>query len=338
MPPAASTRWPAKPETPRRCTIWRCCTPKAWMASRTTRPPPSGSARPPPIGMADSQYNLGVLYARGIGVEQNLAEAYRWFGLAARGGDKESERKRDELASRLDQQSLKTARQAIEGFKPELAARSRHSGQGAGRRLGAGCGSRDRRRPSTSAAVLRRAPGRKPRSSSIWQRSSHGPDRQPRPKGRASRASRVPLARRVLPIRADARQIAARPQKIDHGPCLRWRSAIEWFYLPLGSCPNSRGVAPASPQPPEKVVFAGSCCDCDRLAGAVGVPRRRSRPVRFPSGRSLAGPRDGLNQRTRDRADLPPDRRPAGQCLRHPGAWGSRSDSSPACSASAADF
>jgi len=72
------------------------------------------------FGMADSQYNLGVLYARGIGVEQNLAEAYRWFGLAARNGDKESERKRDELAPRLDQQSLKAAAQAIDGFKPEL--------------------------------------------------------------------------------------------------------------------------------------------------------------------------------------------------------------------------
>ena len=70
-------------------------------------------------GMADSQYNLGVLYARGIGVEQNLVDAYRWFGLAARGGDKESERKRDELASRLDQSSLKAAKQAIEAFKPE---------------------------------------------------------------------------------------------------------------------------------------------------------------------------------------------------------------------------
>jgi localization factor PodJL len=71
------------------------------------------------FGMADSQYNLGVLYARGIGVEQNLTEAYRWFGLAARGGDKESERKRDELVPRLDQQSLRAAGQAIDGFKPE---------------------------------------------------------------------------------------------------------------------------------------------------------------------------------------------------------------------------
>ena len=70
-------------------------------------------------GMADSQYNLGVLFARGIGVKQDLVEAYRWFGLAARSGDKESERKRDELASRLDQRALKSAGQAIDAFKPD---------------------------------------------------------------------------------------------------------------------------------------------------------------------------------------------------------------------------
>ena len=70
-------------------------------------------------GMADSQYNLGVLYARGIGVEQNLAEAYRWFALAAREGDQESEKKRADLASRLDPKSLQSAQQVIDGFTPE---------------------------------------------------------------------------------------------------------------------------------------------------------------------------------------------------------------------------
>ena len=70
-------------------------------------------------GMADSQYNLGVLYARGIGVEQNLAEAYRWFALAARQGDQESEKKRAELAERLDPNSLQNAQQVIDAFTPE---------------------------------------------------------------------------------------------------------------------------------------------------------------------------------------------------------------------------
>jgi localization factor PodJL len=69
-------------------------------------------------GIADSQYNLAILYARGIGVEQNPVEAYRWFALAARTGDAGSVRKRDELGSRLDPQSLSVAEQAVQTWSP----------------------------------------------------------------------------------------------------------------------------------------------------------------------------------------------------------------------------
>lgn len=70
-------------------------------------------------GIADSQFNLAVLYARGIGVEQNLAESYKWFSLAAAQGDAESGRKRDDIAKRLDPQSLAAAKLAIQTFTPE---------------------------------------------------------------------------------------------------------------------------------------------------------------------------------------------------------------------------
>jgi localization factor PodJL len=70
-------------------------------------------------GVADSQYNLGILYARGIGVEQNLAESFKWFSLAAAQGDAESARKRDDIAKRLDAQSLAAAQLAIQTFTPE---------------------------------------------------------------------------------------------------------------------------------------------------------------------------------------------------------------------------
>ncbi|HEU4806474.1 MAG TPA: hypothetical protein VFS91_11840 [Nitrobacter sp.] len=70
-------------------------------------------------GVADSQFNLGILYARGIGVEQNLAESYKWFSLAATQGDADSARKRDEVAKRLDPQSLAAARLAIQTFVPK---------------------------------------------------------------------------------------------------------------------------------------------------------------------------------------------------------------------------
>jgi localization factor PodJL len=70
-------------------------------------------------GVADSQFNLGILYARGIGVEQNLAESFKWFSLAAAQSDADSVRKRDDIAKRLDAQSLAAAKLAIQTFTPE---------------------------------------------------------------------------------------------------------------------------------------------------------------------------------------------------------------------------
>ncbi|MEW6639317.1 MAG: hypothetical protein AB1586_02345 [Pseudomonadota bacterium] len=70
-------------------------------------------------GVADSQYNLGILYARGIGVEQNLAESFKWFSLAAAQGDADASRKRDDVARRLDPQSLAAAKLALQTFTPE---------------------------------------------------------------------------------------------------------------------------------------------------------------------------------------------------------------------------
>jgi localization factor PodJL len=70
-------------------------------------------------GVADSQFNLGILYARGIGVEPNLAESFKWFSLAAAQGDADSAAKRDDVAKRLDAQSLAAAKLAIQTFMAE---------------------------------------------------------------------------------------------------------------------------------------------------------------------------------------------------------------------------
>ena len=70
-------------------------------------------------GVADSQFNLGILFARGIGVEQNLAESYKWFALAAQQGDHDAGNKRDDVAKRLDPQSLVAAKLAAQTFTAE---------------------------------------------------------------------------------------------------------------------------------------------------------------------------------------------------------------------------
>jgi len=70
-------------------------------------------------GVADSQYNLAILYARGIGVQSNLAESYKWFALAAAQGDRDAAQKRDDVASRLDRQTMMAAKLAVQTFVPE---------------------------------------------------------------------------------------------------------------------------------------------------------------------------------------------------------------------------
>ncbi len=70
-------------------------------------------------GVSDSQYNLGILYARGIGIEKNFTESYKWFALAAAQGDKESAKKRDEVAARLDAGALKAGQAAVKAWVAE---------------------------------------------------------------------------------------------------------------------------------------------------------------------------------------------------------------------------
>ena len=70
-------------------------------------------------GIADSQYNLAILYARGIGVEANMAESYKWFAIASGHGDEDAAKKRDEVAARLDPQTLIAAKLAVQTFVAE---------------------------------------------------------------------------------------------------------------------------------------------------------------------------------------------------------------------------
>ncbi|AWN46909.1 hypothetical protein DK419_11790 [Methylobacterium terrae] len=68
-------------------------------------------------GVRDSQYNLAVLQARGLGIGQDLVQAYGWFAAAAAQGDDDAGRKRDEVAGKLAPKDLAAARAAAEAWK-----------------------------------------------------------------------------------------------------------------------------------------------------------------------------------------------------------------------------
>ena len=69
------------------------------------------------LGIRDSQFNLGVLYGRGLGVPQDLGQSWLWFSLAARQGDADAGKKRDEVAAKLDPNGLAAVTKAFAEFK-----------------------------------------------------------------------------------------------------------------------------------------------------------------------------------------------------------------------------
>ncbi|MEM8749826.1 MAG: peptidoglycan-binding protein [Pseudomonadota bacterium] len=70
------------------------------------------------FGIKDSQFNLGILYGQGMGVPQNLIESYKWFALAAKTGDTDASKKRDEVANAMDPDDLDDARLQVGEWKP----------------------------------------------------------------------------------------------------------------------------------------------------------------------------------------------------------------------------
>jgi localization factor PodJL len=53
-------------------------------------------------GVRDSQFKVGLAYARGLGVEKDYVEAYKWLDVAARAGDPQAGSRRDALAKVME--------------------------------------------------------------------------------------------------------------------------------------------------------------------------------------------------------------------------------------------
>ena len=70
-------------------------------------------------GVRDSQYNLAILLGRGLGVEQDLTQSYTWFAVAARDGDTDAAKKRDEVGAKLPAVDLAAGRTAALTWKPK---------------------------------------------------------------------------------------------------------------------------------------------------------------------------------------------------------------------------
>ncbi len=71
------------------------------------------------LGVKDSQVNLGILFTKGMGVTEDLEQAYKWFAVAAKGGDTDAAKKRDTVAQAMRPEQLERARGAAELWKAQ---------------------------------------------------------------------------------------------------------------------------------------------------------------------------------------------------------------------------
>ncbi|MGI9412243.1 MAG: peptidoglycan-binding protein, partial [Hyphomicrobiales bacterium] len=71
------------------------------------------------LGLKDSQYNLGILHERGLGVPNDMTQAYKWFALAARQGDADAATRKTGLETRLPADQLVRAKLDVENWAPQ---------------------------------------------------------------------------------------------------------------------------------------------------------------------------------------------------------------------------
>jgi localization factor PodJL len=81
-------------------------------------------------GLADSQFNLALLYERGLGVQQDARKAYFWYQVASLAGDKEAARQADRLKRHLPDAESQAASEQAGSWRPTVEQPSRLAGRG----------------------------------------------------------------------------------------------------------------------------------------------------------------------------------------------------------------
>ena len=70
-------------------------------------------------GLADSQYNLAVLYENGLGVSKDMQQAYTWLLLAAKSGDKDAAGRVEALKPKMSADDLAAADAKAKEWRPK---------------------------------------------------------------------------------------------------------------------------------------------------------------------------------------------------------------------------
>ena len=72
-------------------------------------------------GNVDAQYGLGLIYAEGRGIEENLLKSYAWLTLCSIGGDEDAKVLRQVVAERMSEQDVVAALEYTDELKKTIA-------------------------------------------------------------------------------------------------------------------------------------------------------------------------------------------------------------------------
>ena len=70
-------------------------------------------------GIVRAQVNLGFMYVNGQGVQKDYVKAYLWYAIAAAKGDRNSARNRDDVAKQLTPAQITETLRLIPEWKPK---------------------------------------------------------------------------------------------------------------------------------------------------------------------------------------------------------------------------
>ena len=70
-------------------------------------------------GVAQAQYNLGLMYGKGQGVPQDYVLAHLWFNLAAAQGNEVASKNRDIIAENMTPADISEAQKLAREWKPK---------------------------------------------------------------------------------------------------------------------------------------------------------------------------------------------------------------------------
>jgi TPR repeat protein len=68
-------------------------------------------------GVIDAQFNLGIMYVYGSGV-QDYVQAHMWWNLAAVSGDEDAIKNRDKVAKKMTPAQIAEAQKLAREWKP----------------------------------------------------------------------------------------------------------------------------------------------------------------------------------------------------------------------------